>query len=143
MYPSLENSYITINYTTFFHQRRSHLLFQLEQLLVWTFFDSPILRYFNFLKLCPIFVVSALCTLWTINDAPWKDPQGSFHLLWKHPLKAVEIEILGVFPGELPSQKLERPPGFFPRGVFPGTSLTVHTVYSQNEIISLEYVQLD
>ena len=54
------------------------------------------------------------------GKTPWKDPRGGFRGVW------------GVFPGERCLGKTPQTPvtplGGLPRGSFPGTSLTVHSV---------------
>jgi hypothetical protein len=47
----------------------------------------------------------------------------------------------GVFPGELTSQKLERPPGISSKVFFLVTSLTVHTVVRTHLIFDFRFTK--
>ena len=60
----------------------------------------------------------------------WKDPPGSsvraIHL--ERPPKFQLTALKVVFPGEMPTEKRERPSGVLFKGNSPGTSLIVHSL---------------
>ena len=76
-------------------------------------------------------------TLCSVNDVPWKDPRGSFQLLWgqftwKDPLKCQ----FTVFEGSFQVKCAHRSWGLS-KGSFPGTSLTEHTVHHLELILQV------